>query len=139
MAEQIPDGEPMHYGRDFAIAIEKGNRVGYQDSNGDIIVSAVTSIDPGPRGSQTITLDDPRPRDKTGMPKEVSPLDRLLETVRRVQATVRELALTQDEPAPDASTPQQRALPRPSHTPPVWAEQPNKQRRTKYGPTRRVK
>ncbi|RDI32438.1 hypothetical protein DEU38_103171 [Rhodococcus sp. AG1013] len=32
-----------------------------------------------------------------------------------------------------------RHLPRPSKTPPMWAEQPNKQRRTKYGPTRRVK
>lgn len=36
-------------------------------------------------------------------------------------------------------TPGQQALPRPAKTPPMWAEQPNKQRRTKYGPTRRVK
>lgn len=32
-----------------------------------------------------------------------------------------------------------RHLPEPSKTPPMWADQPNKQRRTKYGPTRRVK
>ncbi|ORL01818.1 hypothetical protein A6F55_19185 [Prescottella equi] len=45
---------------------------------------------------------------------------------------------------PDAGTPRpemprQRALPRPAKTPPMWADQPNKQRRTKYRPTRRVK
>ncbi|KXF56160.1 hypothetical protein AXA44_02700 [Rhodococcus sp. SC4] len=34
-----------------------------------------------------------------------------------------------DEPVPEPETPQQRALPRPSHTPPMWANNPTRQNR----------
>ncbi|MCQ4119868.1 hypothetical protein [Rhodococcus tibetensis] len=40
--------------------------------------------------------------------------------------------------APDTRTPQERALPRPSTMPPMWAQQPQKSKRDRR-PTRRVK
>lgn len=43
------------------------------------------------------------------------------------------------EIAEDPTTPQRPALPRPSHTPPMWANNPSRTRRNRYGPTRRVK
>lgn len=39
----------------------------------------------------------------------------------------------------EPETPQQRALPRPSTTPPMWADNPGRTRRTTFKSTRRVK
>lgn len=213
VTEQIPDGEPMVHDRDFTVGdrypadfnewldeivgrtnppylpdwtIEKGDRVGYEHTNGDIIIGTLASIDPGPRGSQTFTLDDNLEylrrrsiydvfREVLGdsdltwtyqgwMPGDPIPYDemrRILglpdvrdEVIRmRTEAAARDAVRQMDAifaglgdlfrdvdwKGITASVQAIGEATRRKQATPFWAEQPNKQRRTKYGPTRRVK
>ncbi|NKU21724.1 hypothetical protein GS907_24500 [Rhodococcus hoagii] len=54
--------------------------------------------------------------------------------VIKLAAEISEVPLTYfPHPEPDTRTAQERALPRPSHTPPPWAQDPARTRRTKNG------
>ncbi len=59
-------------------------------------------------------------------PAPASPIELLLEAVRKVNATLWECGLLDE---PDTRTPKERALPRPSTTPPMWANDPTRTRR----------
>lgn len=161
--------------------VTEGDRVAYEDTNGDIIIGTVASIEPGPDGSETITLDDqlehPRRQSihdvfqeaiedadltwtyQSWMPGDPIPYDemrRILglpdvrDEVRRMRARLtleraarvaREALNTMNELATAVRRTEaelRAALPRP-HTPPMWADNPARTRRTAYKPTRRVK
>ncbi|WJJ10398.1 hypothetical protein P9990_17655 [Prescottella equi] len=54
--------------------------------------------------------------------------------VIKLAADLSEVPVTHfPRPEPDSRTPRERALPRPSHTPPPWAQDPARTRRTKNG------
>lgn len=155
MTERIPDGEPMIYGKDFELGeqypyqevkVEEGDRVGYETPGGELVVGTVTDRTEHTDGSETITWDtltvvqmweNPMIRDPITAAElnarmrafavHIRPtVDQLEQAFRKISEQARTLAPLMEQA-------------RPSHTPPFWAEQPNKQRRTKYGPTRRAK
>ena len=54
-----------------------------------------------------------------------------------VNPLLRSIAMQEPSPEPDTRTPQKRALPKPSHTPPFWVKPVGTQRRTRTNSRRR--
>lgn len=134
MTDPIPDGEPMCYGHDFFR--------GHRDPFHDWLDKVLQWPNPHLVGRRSgLTLHDAR-----GNVHELHVLD--VRPGREHTPGVQEWVITVDAgeacrvgltPESHHATPQHQSLPRPAKTLPMWAEQPNKQRRNKYGPTRGVK
>ncbi|NKS66366.1 hypothetical protein GS461_09765 [Rhodococcus hoagii] len=134
MTDPIVEGEPTRYGRDFFL--------GHRDPFRDWLDKLLQWPNPHLVDQRSgITLHDAH-----GNVHELRILD--VQPARERVPGVTEWVITVDAQearraglAPDVrpEAPEQRALPRPAKAPPMWADQPNKQRRTKYRPTRRVK
>lgn len=130
-AEITPAGELERFTLDRPLQV--GDRVRVDFGNGRHWTGRVAELRPD--GLPRLAVDEPHVQET---------IQRFNDTVRRIaelvlpgvadsfrQITESLRPLMQDLPydMPDARTPQERALPRPSHTPPMWAVQPNRRNR----------
>lgn len=116
---EIPDGEPMLYGRDYEflkpvpmwpspyferhenhVVIRRADGVRLYDANWNEVDELVIPVEPCPHIRGVATLGGNAPSWSGRVSLE-----------------------------PEQVTPEQRALPRPSHTPPMWAADPARARR----------
>lgn len=130
-AEITPAGELERFTLDRPLAV--GDRVRIDFGNGRHWTGKVAELRPD--GLPRLAVDEPHVQET---------IQRFTDTVRRIAELVlpgvadsfRQIAetlrpLMQDLPydVPDTRTPQERALPRPSTTPPMWAPDPTRTRR----------
>ncbi|MBM4592246.1 hypothetical protein LRM64_10085 [Prescottella equi] len=130
-AEITPAGELERFTPDRPLQV--GDRVRVDFGNGRHWTGRVAELRPD--GLPRLAVDEPHIQET---------IQRFNDTVRRIaelvlpgaadsfrQITESLRPLMQDLPydMPDARTPQERALPRPSTTPPMWAVQPNRRNR----------
>ncbi|GAA3175879.1 hypothetical protein [Rhodococcus baikonurensis] len=131
----IPDGEPYVYGRDYGFAVQATSPELQFPRSWPDRISALQRI-----------LESPNPF----LTVEFQPTDPMIRSQRRINDTLyslRGLGLLDEpvtirrwlpgDPEPDTRTPQERALPRPSTTPPMWAVDAGRQRRTRTNSRRR--
>lgn len=107
---EIADGRPYMVDRDFQLA--RGERVGWDNGDGVVLLGRVERHEPDGRGGWTITV--------------------VAESVTSAAESIRSGFTglgAQLDVEPDTRTPQQRALPRPSTTPPMWANDVTRSRR----------
>ncbi|MFC8182424.1 hypothetical protein ACFULT_26430 [Rhodococcus sp. NPDC057297] len=130
---RIADGRPYMVGEDFRLA--EGERVGWDNGAGVVHVGRVQSREPDGRGGWTITIgEDPHtamPSVREAIHTAITMFGDLAQAVatgmESVRAGLANLGAQLDDP--DTRTPQQRALPQPSTTPPFWAADVNRTRR----------
>lgn len=131
---QVADGRPCMVGEDFRLA--RGERVGWDNGDGVVHVDRVQSRGPDNNGGWTITIGEvPReilPSVREAIHTTITMFGDLTQTVatgmESIRAGLAGLGAQLDD-QPDTRTPQQRALPRPSTTPPMWAVDPSRSRR----------
>lgn len=129
--EVIADGRPYMVGRDFRLA--RGERVGWDNGDGVVHLGRVERHEPDGRGGWTITVGPdpaqvaaalPSAREMIHAAITITFFDGITESVTTAAESIR-AGFTglgaQLDADPDTRTPQQRALPRPSTTPPMWA------------------
>lgn len=131
----IPDGEPYVCGRDYGFAVQATPPELQFPRSWPDRIAALQRI-----------LESPNPF----LTVEFQPPDPMIRAQRRINDTLyslRGLGLLDEpltvrrwltgDPEPDTRTPQERALPRPSTTPPMWAVDAGRQRRTRTNSRRR--
>jgi hypothetical protein len=135
-ANEIAEGRPYVVDRDFQLA--RGERVGWDNGDGVVHVGRVESHEPDGQGGWTITVGpDPAqvaaalPAAREMIHAAITFFDGIAESVTTAAESIRSGfaglgAHFDDEPD---TTPQQRALPRPSTTPPMWVNDVTRSRR----------
>ncbi|WP_155288353.1 hypothetical protein [Rhodococcoides fascians] len=134
---EIADGRPYMVDRDFQLA--RGEQVGWDNGDGVVHLGRVESHEPDGHGGWTITVGPDPAQVAAALPSAremihaaITFFDGITESVTTAAEAIRSGFAglgAQLDAEPDTRTPQQRALPRPSTTPPMWANDVTRSRR----------